>query len=65
VDRALGIEEQLRRVLAIGRALVDERDPATVLDRILAGARSLTGARYAALGVMNEDRTGLERFITL
>jgi signal transduction histidine kinase len=64
VDRDHGLQEQLRRVLAIGRALVDEHDPATVLDRILAEARSLTGARYAALGVMNEDRTGLERFIT-
>jgi hypothetical protein len=51
-------------VPAIGRALVDEHDPATVLDRILAEARSLTGARYAALRVMNEERTGLERFIT-
>ena len=28
-------------------------------------ARSLVGARYAALGVLNQTRTGLERFITV
>jgi GAF domain-containing protein len=50
--------------LAIGSALVDERDPAAVLDRILSEARSLTGARYAALGVMDQERTGLERVVT-
>jgi signal transduction histidine kinase len=35
-----------------------------VLGRVLDAARELTGARYAALGVMNERRTELERFIT-
>ena len=57
-------EQHLRRVLAIGGALVDERDPAAVLERILTEAQALTGARYAALGVLDEQRAELERFIT-
>lgn len=34
------------------------------LDRVPEIARSLTGARYAALAVLNEQRTALERFLT-
>jgi signal transduction histidine kinase len=36
-----------------------------VLGRVLESARELTGARYAALGVLDESRTGLARFLTL
>jgi len=36
-----------------------------VLDRLLDTARELTGARYAALGVLNPERTELERFVAL
>jgi signal transduction histidine kinase len=56
---------QLRRLLAIGRSLVAKFDVEEILDDILAAARELTGARYAALGVLNERRTELERFITV
>src|SRR5260370_21302668 len=57
-------EEHLRRLLEAGRSLVGELDPEAVLDRILAEAREITGAQYAALGVLNENRTELERFLT-
>jgi signal transduction histidine kinase len=52
-------------LLAAGRSLVTELDPQAVLDRILAAARELTGARYAAIGILDERRTSLERFVTL
>lgn len=42
-----------------------ELDPQTVLDRVLETAREITGARYAALGILNEERTELDRFLTL
>jgi signal transduction histidine kinase len=58
-------DNRLRRLLDVGRTLVTELDPETVLDRILEEARIATGARYAALGVLNEERTELERFLTL
>jgi signal transduction histidine kinase len=56
---------RMRRLLDAGRALVAELDPQAVLDRTLAAAREVTGARYAALGVLNEQRTELEQFLTL
>lgn len=54
----------LTRLLALGRSLVSELDTDAVLDRVLETARELTGARYAAIGVLNEERTGLSRFLT-
>ena len=35
-----------------------------MLDRLLETAAELTGARYAALGVLDEERRELERFLT-
>ena len=56
---------QIRRLLQVGRALVAEHDTEAVLDRILKEARGITGARYAALGVLDETRQELERFLTV
>ncbi len=41
-----------------------ELDTEAVLDRILDEARLITGARYAALGALDEGRAELERFLT-
>src|SRR5579884_1978474 len=57
-------QDILRRLLDVGRALVGELDAEAVLDRVLETALAITGARYAALGVLNEDRSELERFLT-
>ena len=57
-------EEQLRRLLDVGRALVAELDIEVVLRRVLEVASALTGARYAAVGVLDRDGRGLERFLT-
>ena len=56
-------EEQLRRLLEVGRALVAELDVEAVLRRILETARELTQARYAALGILDEHKRELERFV--
>jgi len=45
--------------------MVAEHDTEAVLDRILKEAREITGARYAALGVLDETRQELERFLTV
>jgi two-component system, NarL family, sensor histidine kinase DevS len=58
-------EETLRRLLDTGTVLVAELGQDAVLEHVLEQALELTGARYAALGVLNEDRNGLERFLTL
>ena len=57
-------DSSLRRLLDVGRALVAERDIEAVLDRVLEEAREITGAQYAALGVLDEQRAELSRFIT-
>jgi GAF domain-containing protein len=57
-------EERLRRLLDVGRSLISELEPETVLQRLLEVARELTGSRYAAIGVLDERRERLERFIT-
>ena len=55
---------QAERLLEAGRALVAELDLEIVLERLLETARELTGARYAAIGVLDARRRSLERFLT-
>jgi signal transduction histidine kinase len=54
----------IRRLLDVGRALMSELDLAALLERVLRTARELTGARYAALGILNDSRSELEQFLT-
>jgi signal transduction histidine kinase len=56
--------DRLRSLINVGSLIVSDLDLDSLLGRVLDAARELTGARYAALGVLNEERTGLERFIT-
>jgi signal transduction histidine kinase len=56
--------ERLRRLIDVGRSLVSELRLEQVLDRLLDVARELTGARYAAMGVLDADRSQLAQFIT-
>jgi signal transduction histidine kinase len=58
-------ELRLRRVLEVGRSVVSELDLEVLLQRVLEVARELTGARYAALGILDTQRSELERFLTL
>ena len=57
-------EERLRRLIEVGRSLVVESDPEAVINDALEAARELTGARYAALGVLDRRRASLEQFLT-
>lgn len=57
--------ERAERLLAAGQALTSELELANVLQRILETARELTGARYAALGVLDDARNELSDFLTL
>ena len=62
-DRTPFADDELRRLLAVGRALVSELDLESVLDHVLQTAVELTNARYAALGILDESKDGLERFL--
>jgi signal transduction histidine kinase len=53
------------RLVTILHELIALDDLEEVLRRVLTAAQELTGARYAAIGVLNEQRDGLARFITV
>lgn len=59
------LEERFKRLVEIGTSLFSELDLEAVLLSVVEAARELTGAEYAALGVLNRDHTELERFIYL
>ena len=56
--------DRLRTLLDTGIAISSELSLDGVLERIVEAAAALTGARYAALGVIDRTGTALERFIT-
>ena len=58
-------ERVLRRLMAVGRTLVSQLDLEAVLQELLEVARELTGARYAALGILDDERRGLEGFLAV
>ena len=63
--RGLALDEQrLRLLLDVGTSIVAELDSEAVLQHVLEAGRELTGARYAAVGILDQDRKQLERFLT-
>jgi signal transduction histidine kinase len=56
-------EHRLRRLIDVARGLVTQLDLEAMLREVVDVARELTGARYAALGILDENRRELERFI--
>jgi len=54
----------LRAVTDAVLGLAGEPSLETVLERLVHAVRDLVGARYAALGIPDEDGTGFDRFIT-
>ena len=57
-------EPRLRALLEAGMALASELSLDSLLQRLTELAAELTGARYAALGVIDPSGSHLERFIT-
>ena len=56
-------EGNLRALVEAGIALTSELSLDALLQRLAAAAAELTGARYAALGVIDRDGERLERFV--
>ena len=56
--------DRLRQLVDAGIAFTADLTLDGVLQRIVETAASLTGARYAALGVIDRTGSELERFIT-
>jgi signal transduction histidine kinase len=58
-------DDRFRRLVEVGSTLLSELDLESVLRSVVEAAREVTGAGYAALGVLDEDGQELERFIYL
>jgi GAF domain-containing protein len=56
--------DRLRGLVDAGIALNSELSLEALLQKLVETAADLTGARYAALGVIDRSRTGLEQFVT-
>jgi signal transduction histidine kinase len=56
--------DRLRVLVNAGIALSSELSLDALLQQLVETAAQLTGARYAALGVVDQTGTGLERFLT-
>src|SRR5215213_7088531 len=55
---------RLRRLIDAGRGLISNLEVDAILHQLLDVAREVTGARYAAVGVLDDRREELERFVT-
>jgi signal transduction histidine kinase len=64
VESATPSEPRLRALLEAGLALTSELSLDGVLQRLTELSAELTGARYAALGVLDPTSSHLERFLT-
>ena len=63
--RSAGLDvTSLRQLLEAGRGLFAELDLEALLERVLQTAQELTGARHAALEILGERPSELERFLT-
>ncbi len=56
-------DDRFTRLVELGSTLLSELDLESVLHSVVEAARELIDAEYAALGVLNPERTELERFI--
>ena len=63
--RSIEDPAHLRRILEATLLLEADLDLPTLLHHLIDEARSMTNARYGALGVLNEDGTALSEFLTV
>jgi len=63
VGSTLPDENRLRALVKAGVAITAELSLDALLQRLVEAAAALTRARFAALGVIDRERSGLERFL--
>lgn len=61
---AIRVRRRFERLLAAGVAIFSRHDLDRVLQEVVDAAREVVGAKYAALGVVGEDRQTLVQFVT-
>jgi signal transduction histidine kinase/DNA-binding response OmpR family regulator len=56
--------QRLSRLIDLGQRLAAERDPERVLERFCDAAREILGARFATVGILEDDGGALRHFFT-
>jgi signal transduction histidine kinase/DNA-binding response OmpR family regulator len=56
--------QRLSRLIDLGQRLAAERDPEQVLEKFCDAAREIVGARYATVGILEDDGVTLRHFFT-
>jgi signal transduction histidine kinase/DNA-binding response OmpR family regulator len=56
--------QRLARLIDLGQRLAAERDPERVLERFCDAAREIMGARFATVGILEDDGGGLRHFFS-
>ena len=64
LSEAERIRQRFERLLSAGVAIFSQHTLDRVLQEVVDTARDVVGAKYAALGVLSEDRTSLVAFVT-
>ncbi len=59
-----GLSEKLTALLELGQHLVSERNPRHLLEQYCRGARDIIGAKWAIVGMLDEDAATLQRCFT-
>jgi hypothetical protein len=59
------VDAGTRAVVSLAQSVLGELDLDVVLERVLETSRDVTDAKYAALGLLDETRSELARFLTL
>jgi len=56
--------QRLSRLIDLGQRLAAERDPELVLEKFCDAAREIVGARFATVGILEDDGVTLRHFFT-
>lgn len=59
-----GVSLRLAALIELGQALASEHDPARLLQNVCRSAREIIGAKYSAIGLLNEDQETLRYVFT-
>ncbi len=57
-------ESKLGAILDVAASVLSDLDLDRVLNRVAESARQIAGAQFSAVGVMDDSRSRLDRFIT-
>lgn len=63
-DELTAVNQRLRALIELGQQLVLEHDPHLILEKFCHVSRTIIGARYAAIGVLEKDKQTLRHFLT-